>query len=241
MRLKVIQSGSKGNCYLLIGESQTLIIEMGVRFTEVQKALHYDLSKVVGCLVSHRHQDHSKGIDEALRMGIKVYCGSDIEIEHHNLNKTLIHAQTFSIGEFKIMPFSLKHDVPCYGFLINHIESGNIVFITDTIYSPYRFENISNWIIEANYCEDILREKRKLSNTNMFVNNRVIRSHMSLQTCIKTLGLHNLKKANNIVLIHLSDSNSNAEQFKEKVSKLSDSKVHIATNDLEIEFNETSF
>jgi phosphoribosyl 1,2-cyclic phosphodiesterase len=55
MELKVLGSSSVGNCYLLVGQESTLIIEAGVRFHLVKKALNFDLTKVVGVLVSHSH------------------------------------------------------------------------------------------------------------------------------------------------------------------------------------------
>lgn len=55
MNLKIIGTGSKGNCYLLQGENETLIIEAGVNFADIKKALNYNLSNVVGVLLSHAH------------------------------------------------------------------------------------------------------------------------------------------------------------------------------------------
>ncbi|MFV0468124.1 MAG: hypothetical protein ACK5MK_04245 [Dysgonomonas sp.] len=57
----------------------------------------------------------------------------------------------YTIGEFKIIPFSVKHDVSCLGFLINHPESGNILFVTDTRYISNRFKGLNQILIEATY------------------------------------------------------------------------------------------
>lgn len=244
MKLQIVQTGSIGNCYLLIGETQTLIIEMGVKFSEVKKALNFDLSKVAGSVVSHSHQDHCKGISDAIKAGIEVYCGKEFEspsTKHHNLKPILNSLIRFKIGEFTVMPFDLKHDVPCLGFLIHHKECGNVVFITDTIYCPYKFENVNNWIIEANYCEDIVTKRRESGTFNAFVHDRVIRSHMSIQTCLELLESNDLSKTNNIVLIHLSDSNSDAEQFEEKVKKQTHTSVTVAVKNKIIEFNKEPF
>lgn len=55
MKLKCIASSSAGNCYLLEGGKEILIIELGINFKDTKKALNYDLSKVVGAVVSHAH------------------------------------------------------------------------------------------------------------------------------------------------------------------------------------------
>lgn len=55
MKLKVLGSSSKGNCYLLESDKEVLIIELGISFKEIKKALNFDISKVVGALVTHEH------------------------------------------------------------------------------------------------------------------------------------------------------------------------------------------
>ncbi len=57
MKIITIGSSSAGNCYLLQGERETLILELGIRPEAVKKAMNYDLSSVVGAVSSHRHND----------------------------------------------------------------------------------------------------------------------------------------------------------------------------------------
>ena len=71
--LKVLSSGSKGNCYLLITPNETLIIEAGIRYKDILKGLDFKLDKVVGCLVSHEHKDHSKSIEYLIKNGIDIF------------------------------------------------------------------------------------------------------------------------------------------------------------------------
>lgn len=53
--LKVLSSGSQGNCYLLRCPSETLILELGVNWDEVLLNLDFNISDVVGVCVSHSH------------------------------------------------------------------------------------------------------------------------------------------------------------------------------------------
>lgn len=55
MQLKILNSGSKGNCYLLKGNSETLMIECGISFRNILKGLDFNIDKVVGAIVSHEH------------------------------------------------------------------------------------------------------------------------------------------------------------------------------------------
>ena len=41
MKLKIISTGSQGNSYILENENEALIIEAGVRFIEIKKALSF--------------------------------------------------------------------------------------------------------------------------------------------------------------------------------------------------------
>ena len=70
MKLKVLASGSKGNCYILESPTGSLLIEAGIHWKEILKGLDYDISKVVACLISHEHKDHSKAVIEVMSAGI---------------------------------------------------------------------------------------------------------------------------------------------------------------------------
>lgn len=53
--IRVISSGSCGNAYILECENEILILELGISWKDIVKALNFDLSKVVGVCVSHAH------------------------------------------------------------------------------------------------------------------------------------------------------------------------------------------
>jgi phosphoribosyl 1,2-cyclic phosphodiesterase len=247
MKLKVIATGSKGNCYILHNEKEALIIECGIKISKIKKALDFKLDKVVGCLVTHEHKDHSLSIHEMLKLGIRVYaslgtfkeCG--LQQKHHNQN-TIRSGEQFKIGGFKILGFDVKHDVlEPLGFLINHEETGKILFLTDTYYCSYTFSQLNNIIIEANYSKKIIDQKVESQTIQPFLRNRIIQSHFSLEHCMELLSANDLTQVNNIVLIHLSDSNSDENLFKKEVQELTGKNVMVAKNELEIEFNKTPF
>lgn len=245
MMLKIIATGSSGNCYLLEGENETLIIELGVRFSELKKALDYDFSNVAGAIITHEHLDHSKGLKEALDNGINCYASNGtfeaLKIKHHNATK-VSHGKTFLVGGFKILPFNVHHDVKePLGFLIEHKECGRVLFITDTIYCDYTFKGLNNIIIEANYSEEIIKQKLGDTWQGEFLKNRILKSHMSLKTCINTLSCNDLSKVNNLILIHLSDSNSDERIFKKEVEEATGKMVTVAKKNQSISFNKIPF
>lgn len=248
MKLHVLGSNSKGNGYILEGKSQTLLLEAGLPLKDVKEALKFDLSRVVGGVVSHLHDDHSKYANDYLKNGVTLFMNMDTAMHLSKENDRLgglthvIEAgKQYTIGEFKVIPFSVKNDVPCLGFLINHPESGNILFITDTHYIPNTFKGLNQILIEANYEERILNENLIDGKIDNMRYQRVIHSHMSLETCVEALKANDLKGVQNIVLIHLSPQNSDASLFKSRVVEATGKNVHIALKGLVIDFNKEPF
>lgn len=250
MKLHVLGSNSKGNGYILEGKSQTLLIECGLPLKAVKEALNFDLSRVVGCIISHLHSDHSKCAADFIKNGIHIYANTET-IEHitNGIDSSLATCISapgrqgcqFSVGDFRIVPFSVKHDVPTFGFLIKHEEMGLCAFVTDTHYIPNRFKGLNQILIEANYEERILNDNLMSGKIDNKRYQRVLRSHMSLETCVDALKANDLTGVQNIVLIHLSPQNSDAELFKNKVVEATGKNVNVALKGLVIDFNKQPY
>lgn len=245
MKLKIIGTGSTGNCYLFTpNQGKSLIIDCGVKFFEVQKAIDFDINSVGGVLQTHSHGDHSKFTESFIKAGLDVYLSEDnkkeIGLNSHRLN-IIKENISFNIDGFRILPFDLKHDVKCLGFLITHQETGKFIFITDTCYCKYSFPGLNNIIIEANYSKAIIDKKYGSDSDKEFLRNRILKSHFSLENCIDMLKANDLREVYNIVLIHLSDSNSDEKLFEKEVKNATNCNVIVAKNGLEISFNKTPF
>lgn len=127
MRLKVINSNSQGNAYILHNDQEALLLECGVRFDRIKQALGFNVSRVVGCLVTHEHKDHSAAVYSVIAAGIDVYASGGT----HSAMKTLLSHrakilsinQRKGIGGFEVLPFDVNHDAAePMGFLIRHAE-----------------------------------------------------------------------------------------------------------------------
>lgn len=226
MKLKVLASGSTGNSYILETETEALVIEAGVPFKKVLR--NVDHRKIVGILVSHEHKDHSKYIEE-YRMYGKRYTSNE------QLSKK---AECF--GGFRVRAFEVFHNVPCYGYLIEHSEMGKLVFATGTGYIEYKFQDINHWLIECNYSKNILDQRVK-EGFNTHLADRIVKDHMSLETCKLFFARNDLKATRNIVLLHLSDGNSHAEQFQKEIEELTNKPTYIADEGLEIDLSLVPF
>lgn len=248
MELSILGSSSAGNCYVFHNENEALIVECGVRFIEAKKAINFNISKVVGCLITHEHGDHCKYINDVLDAAVPVYASTGTcramqpKIKGHRIPFMLESGSVFMLGNFKILPFDIKHDcAEPVGFLIFHPEMGTTLFATDTYYLPNKFKGLNNILIECNYRMDILQANVDAGKIPEALLNRTLQSHMSLDTCIAALQSNDLSKVNNIVLIHLSDNNSNADEFKKAVSLATGKAVHVASPGICMKFNKTPF
>jgi len=222
MKLHVLNTGSSGNCYLLESPDGVLIVEAGVRLAEVKKAIGFDMRKIVGCIISHSHVDHAKYAVSYADSGINVYCShetrAEVRADKHPLFKPIVVKQKFNAGSFQILPIDLVHDVRNFGYLIKHDLMGLTCFLTDTHYSPSVYTGLNNIIVEANYSEHIIAQRLANGQINHAYYERVRGSHLSLENAIAFLEANNLSKVRNIILIHLSDGNSDAEMFRSKVA-----------------------
>lgn len=219
MQLHVIGSSSKGNCYILESSSEALILEAGCKLMEVKKALHWQLSKVVGCAVSHEHNDRAGYAAEYAAAGIKVLALPAVQ-QAKGIKRNAIAVElgkAYKMGSFVLQPFAVMHDVPCVGYMVKQQELGKLVFFTDTFACKYRFKGVSTYMVEANYCDELLEANIEAGKVPMLLRNRLMTSHMELHNTIGFLRSSDLSSVRNIVLVHLSAGNAEAARFEEAV------------------------
>lgn len=243
MRLKVLGSSSYGNCYLLQSNSgETLIIECGVHLKEIKKALNFNMSNVSGCLITHEHKDHCKEAFGLQMLGVGTYMSKGTfkainpGVAILNRSRILEEMVEKKIDSFKVLPFGVKHDaLEPLGFLITHPECGTILFATDTYFIPYSFKDfdIHHVMIECNYSKEILRYNNQLEK----LKDRIMHSHFELEDVKEFFRANGFTELRDVILLHLSNTNSNAEQFTEEIRTLTKRPVYVADKGLEVDFD----
>lgn len=238
MRLNVLGSDSNGNCYILQTDKEALIIEAGVRFSEVKKALKWQLSKVIGAVISHEHNDHAKYVRDFVSNGITVLALPSVfkakGINSLSFRKDIEPMHGYIVGGFKVFAMPVCHDVPCVGFIIEHEDMGRMLFVTDTMMLEYRVPGLNHIMLEANYAEDILDAKIEAGSVPLSMKPRLIHSHMEIETAKGILRANDLSGVNEIVLIHLSNGNSDERRFIREVQEVSGKPVYAAVAGLEL-------
>lgn len=214
--LKVIGSGSKGNGYVIECSNESLVIELGVSYKDFLK--NTDLTIVSAALVSHKHNDHfqKSTATHFAKARIPVYSNTDVaEYSSKYMQVSIVEkGMKYTAGGFSFQPIPLNHSAENFGYVINHDEIGKLAFVTDTSDFKYRIKDVNHWLIEANYDPSIVIDN-KLSPEGTRSN---YSDHLSKQQCIDALKENLFEGTRSITLIHLSDDNSNAEDFKKDVS-----------------------
>lgn len=214
MYIDVIASSSKGNSYLISDGKTAILIECGLSMNELKRRTNFVVPRRIdGCLVTHSHQDHSKALKDMLNLGVDCYALKETfeanGIAHHRAY-FVEDKKEIKIGTFKIIPLEMYHDVPCVGFLVySKMTNEKLLFATDTYMIKYAINGLDYIMIEANYDVELVEDNGQRE--------RLIKSHMSIETTIEYLKSIDLSNVKQIYLMHLSSRHSNEEDFKRKV------------------------
>lgn len=231
--IKVLGSGSSGNCYI-VGDGQSrLLLDAGLPIRQIQAGCDYKVNEVAGCLVTHCHKDHSRAARDLHKRGIKVFAPDEMKKSHsfwfiNPLDEYVKSNKSIGVGTFNVRAFRAHHDCQCYGYYIHSLVTDDrLIYLTDSAAVPYRFKDIDYWLVEANYSLKILDEK-VASGMDATRANRVINTHMSIEKLQYYFEGFDHLPAKEIYLIHLSDDNSDAEAFKHKIQEVTGVPVYIA-------------
>ena len=224
MKIKIITiaSSSEGNCYVIESGDEQLMIECGVSLNRVRESLGFDLSKIVGCLVSHEHADHCGHIGElSMFLNIPVF-GPDIAV-FPNFRPV---DDTFKIqcgDEFFIKPIRLDHGkTECLGYIVKY-GSELLLYATDTGSCDYTVPGLTHLMIEANHSLDkLLASGAARSHRSHAADN-----HLSIDAAVEVAKRHK-KTLREIHLIHLSDAHSDEEEFKRRMREATGVPVYVA-------------
>lgn len=202
-----------------------------MKFEKVQKALDFRTRDIAGCLITHEHGDHAKYTDQYLKHGINCYMTKGTKVakrfQSHRLF-TVKAKQETRIGTWSILPFEIEHDAAePIGFLLQSMQGYKVLYLTDTKYCKYNFKGLTHLMLEVNYIYENLKDNVKGGQVNQGLANRIMDSHFSLEYAIKLLKANDLTQLQQIHLIHLSSTNSDAQYIKEQVQQASGVPVYI--------------
>jgi phosphoribosyl 1,2-cyclic phosphodiesterase len=160
-------------------------------------------------------------------------------IKNHRLIP-VISGMQFDVADFTILPFDAEHDsAQPLGFLIQYRPTREkLLYLTDTYYCKYRFTGLNYIMVECNYCKDILDRNIESGLIDEAMKRRLMESHMSLEHCKQFLSANDLSKCQKIILIHLSQGNSDAARMVQEIHDLTGIETVVADPGLQVELEQ---
>ena len=237
MKLKILSSGSSGNCYILQSDKEQLILDNGIPLKQIKAGLGFNVSNVAGCLVTHKHKDHDLTSKDLIKMGLNVIRPFDNSNKHTTLKKgSLFSTKTFELKDTQGNWVHTNGDgsqCPIYGYFIKLPNNETLVYATDAEFIKYRFKNVNHFLIGVDYDLDTLDETEEVEAKKY----HVYTGHHSIQAACKFIQANQSQMLKSVTLCHLSSQNGSPEKFKEMMQEVvgDNVNVYIAKKGLEIE------
>lgn len=227
--VKCLASGSTGNSYAVDDGKSILLLEAGIRSNRILSGYADLLDRVAGCLVTHEHDDHSKGAVRLTESGIDVYASAGTLdairpagfLRGYRFHTLRADKQT-QLGSWIVLPWEAQHDtVEPLGFLLySTVTRERLLFATDTFYIGPTFNQLNYIMVECNYDKKILDLNISDGTVPESLKTRLLQSHFSLDNVRTFLTANDLKEVRQIYLLHVSSQNGDKEAFRKDIEAL---------------------
>ncbi|WP_438479916.1 MBL fold metallo-hydrolase [Oleiharenicola lentus] len=232
MRMKILGSGSSGNCAVLCSEGSRVLIDVGFAQRKLRQLLHdagEALEKIDAIFLTHEHGDHAAGIDALKKFPhIKLFANSATAAAVQSKLDFRPEWQLFQTGsrfhfrDLEVESFHVPHDAQePVGFTFSHGHDDDlftprrrIAWLTDLGHAPAhipeRIRDVDVLVVEANHCPQMLEaDVRRPWSTKQRISGR--HGHLSNQRMCELLANVTNPRWRHVFLTHLSrDCNSNA-------------------------------
>ena len=229
LEIKAIASGSTGNAYLLDdGAGHKLLLECGVPFQALLKALDFNLIQLSGCLLTHEHKDHSKAVKDLLKHSVRVYTSKGtaraLGIDDHWNYKAATELMEQRVDRYwTFVPIRAEHDAkePFIYLIKSRFSNAHILFATDTYFIRYIIPaTITHLMIEANYTMEQLNKNIENGVVEAARKPRILHSHMNLDTLKEFIRANKFPALQAVYLLHMSDDNAEEDRMIKEIEEL---------------------
>lgn len=232
MQITTYGSSSRGNLYKVqIDGGQSLLFEAGLPINAIKEITNYNIPRV--CLISHSHMDHARAAKELIKLGVNCYMhkltAETLELTGHRV-KIVEFGDQIDFGEWIALFFPTQHDCKgSMGWLVLHKKTGKkLLFATDTYYLRQQFKGVNIAMIECNYCMDILKSNIEQGRIPKSVSDRLLQSHFELENVKRFFNSMDCSQLERVLLLHLSDNNSDQERMVREIRDIVKCDVEIA-------------
>ncbi len=223
LKLVSLASGSKGNATLICSYTTAILVDAGIAFSKLEKALaEFGLtaSALDGVVITHEHDDHIKALPK-LEQYTKVYAhpltANAIKAKQGGIDNLAVvdgFEGGFEIGDIAVEPFRIPHDA-AYPLAYSFRSGGARCSVATDIGVPTvgLMKNIKDSdvvLLEANHDVDMLKK----GGYPYKLKERVLSpmGHLSNDAAGRVAQLLSGSNVSRLLLGHISENN-NTEQL----------------------------
>jgi phosphoribosyl 1,2-cyclic phosphodiesterase len=163
MKVDILASGSGGNCIAVRSSNSTILVDVGIAKTKIEKRLlevGIRPDTIAAVFITHAHSDHVKGLPLANKYKIPVYAAEgewkSITGVDEDLQRPIKAGSDINLDDWYIETFKTHHDAfDPLGYVIHDYEGQKCSICLDTghiddeMIAAMEYSNI--YIIEANH------------------------------------------------------------------------------------------
>lgn len=225
MRLCSIASGSSGNCIYVGHASTHLLIDAGIsgkRIEEGLRGIEVEPEELAGILITHEHSDHIQGVGVLARKykvplygTVETFCAmkkgkTNLGKVDDGLFREVDPEKSFSIGDIRVMPFSVSHDAANPVAYVFEADGKKIGMATDLgVYTEQTVEHLKDsgiLYLESNHDLNMLM----VGMYPYYLKQRIAgeHGHLSNDSAAKLLCRLHHDGLQHVLLAHLSKENN---------------------------------
>lgn len=228
MKLITVDTGSRGNCYLVEYDGKLLALESGVSWRNVQLACGFQTSRLVACILSHEHGDHCKYYKDFVKNGITVYAEDQVakrimEVNGEHIRGIRVKHQTRIVGGCILVPFEIPHEnIPNFAYLIDFPNGERLLYATDFEYIGFNLSRwkINHFLVAVSRTEDIPDDVEARDHR--------IRGHSSLETVKDFLRVSMSDRCKTVTACHLSGSFADENKILNELQEICGDSIKVS-------------
>lgn len=220
MKVDILASGSGGNCIALRSGETTILVDVGIAKTKIEKRLlevGIRADEINAIFLTHAHKDHTKGLPIANKYRIPVYTSEEEWKDIDGVDKELINVvhnfyEGWTETNLYITPFRTHHDAfESVGYAIEDLDTRKKISIClDTgIVDSDMLEVMKDsdiYIIESNHDPSMVETSKYPDSVKARILSDI--GHLSNEQTANALSKLVRGKGEQIYLTHLSKSNN---------------------------------
>lgn len=219
MIVRVLASGSKGNCTYVQTKNHKVLIDIGTSSLQIEKKLKefgIEPQEIDSVFITHAHKDHVAGVNvfykkykPEMYLTKNILSEANLKLDKYNELKDEI-----ILDDLKVTVIPTSHDAKDSRGYILESENSSMVYMTDTGYIPERYEdrlkNKNVYVFESNHDIEMLMSNEHYPH---YLKMRILgdEGHLSNKDSAIYLSKYIGSNTQKVFLAHISEHNNTPE------------------------------